>query len=303
MKNYCVFLVACFLYASCDKNPTTTDPSLIISIKFDSTQQRFDAFGDSSTIPIGHAAQHPQFNGLSLHNIELVPNELTPLMGGDVIFIGQETSVGGAIAVDFDQAIIRSNGEVFVEIPINELTPGTYQYVRTSVTYQNYSVNFNLNNVPAFPSGTTNLVDQQGTVASFVGFNTYINTLQVNQMDTSIQGNRVQGFWAFESDLTTPYSAYNSIYAGQSAGTTVVNPLFNTTPIPAGSCLVTGSFMQPFEITGTETEDIRVELSYSTNKSFEWQDDNGNGKWDINVGGQTETVVDMGLRGLQAHKL
>ena len=303
MKNYCVFLVACFLYASCDKNPTTTDPSLIISIKFDSTQQRFDAFGDSSTIPIGHAAQHPQFNGLSLHNIELVPNELTPLMGGDVIFIGQETSVGGAIAVDFDQAIIRSNGEVFVEIPINELTPGTYQYVRTSVTYQNYSVNFNLNNVPAFPSGTTNLVDQQGTVASFVGFNTYINTLQVNQMDTSIQGNRVQGFWAFESDLTSPYSAYNSIYAGQSAGTTVVNPLFNTTPIPAGSCLVTGSFMQPFEIAGTETEDIRVELSYSTNKSFEWQDDNGNGKWDINVGGQTETVVDMGLRGLQAHKL
>ena len=302
MKKYCILFLVCFIYGSCTKDTDQNEPKLIISITFDSTQQRFDAFGDSSTIPATHAAQHPKFNGLSIHNIELVPDQFTPLMGGAVLYIGEETMQGGNNAVDFDNAIIKSNGEVFVEIPLDQITPGSYQFVRTSVTYQNYSVAFNLNDVPTFPSGTTNLINQQGTIASFVGFNTYINTLLVNQMDTMIQGNRLQGFWAFESSLTAPYTPYNAIYAGQSTGTTVVNPLFNTTPIPSGSCLVTGTFDQLLEITGNETEDIHIELSYSTNNSFEWKDDNGNDQWDINVGGSTEQVVDMGLRGLRAKK-
>ena len=38
-------------------------------------------------------------------------------------------------------------------------------------------------------------------------------------------------------------------------------------------------------------------LSLSINKSFEWVDTNGNGKWDVTTSG-VESVVDMGLRGL-----
>ena len=38
-------------------------------------------------------------------------------------------------------------------------------------------------------------------------------------------------------------------------------------------------------------------MNLSINKSFEWLDANGNGKWDVdNTSG--ENVVDMGLRGL-----
>ena len=115
-------LVACLIYSSCEKNTTTNEPKLIISIAFDSTQQRFDAFGDSSTIPLTNAAQHPTFNGLSVHNIELVPNQLTPLMSGALVYLGQETTEGGDNAVHFDQAIIKSNGETFIEIPLSQVT-------------------------------------------------------------------------------------------------------------------------------------------------------------------------------------
>jgi hypothetical protein len=73
----------------------------------------------------------------------------------------------------------------------------------------------------------------------------------------------------------------------------VPNPLFATSPIPAGSCLVTGEFASPFTITGNETEDITVVISLSTNNSFEWRD-NGDRLFDP----QVDTVVDMGLRGM-----
>ena len=81
-------------------------------------------------------------------------------------------------------------------------------------------------------------------------------------------------------------------------GTTVPNPLATTSPIPAGSCVVTGNFNTPLVINGDETEDLTITMSLSTNKSFEWVDKNGNGKWDVDQGAD-ENVVDMGLRGLQ----
>jgi hypothetical protein len=53
-------------------------------------------------------------------------------------------------------------------------------------------------------------------------------------------------------------------------------------------------------VTGAETEDITVTLSFSINQSFEWVDNNGNGQLDIYADGVTapEKIVDMGLRGL-----
>jgi hypothetical protein len=75
----------------------------------------------------------------------------------------------------------------------------------------------------------------------------------------------------------------------------VPNPIFATSPIPQGSCVVTGAFTQPLVITGNETQDIVVTLSLSTNNSFEWVDSTPDGKWQPEV---NEQVVDMGLRGL-----
>ena len=78
--------------------------------------------------------------------------------------------------------------------------------------------------------------------------------------------------------------------------TTIVNPLFATSPVPPGSCIVTGAFAgAKLKITGTETSDIVVEVSLSTNRSFEWKELIPNGKWEPLSG---EPVVDMGIRGM-----
>lgn len=304
MKTTLLFLVFCTLvFTSCETTVDTppNDAKLIFKLKLDPTQARLDAFAQPSTVPSGNAAQNPQFNGMSAHKIELVPSPLTPVNGGTIVYQGAETTIGGNNAIDFDQAVITKDGEIFYEIPLADVAAGTYPHIRVSVSYQNYDIVYNVNNVPTWPSGTTNLNNEKGTIASFVGFNSYIKDLKPKNRTQSVNANKLQGYWAFETDLSSPYSSANSIYSGNAQVTTVVNPLNATTPTPPGSCLVTGSFDgSALEITGNETEDIVVTLSFSTNKSFEWVDSNGNGELDIDVSaGTTEAVVDMGLRGLK----
>ena len=59
--------------------------------------------------------------------------------------------------------------------------------------------------------------------------------------------------------------------------------------------MVTGQFENTFNITGNETQDVTVTLSFSINNSFEWTEVNADGKYEPTAG---EQVVDMGLRGL-----
>lgn len=127
-----------------------------------------------------------------------------------------------------------------------------------------------------------------GRLASFVGYNTYITSHTVNTQTVTVNGNRLQGYWAFET--------LGIVVEGQAPGTTVPNPLASTSPIPPGSCVVTGEFPSPLTITGEETEDIIINLNFSTNNSFEWYDANSpDGLYEPSAG---DTVVDMGLRGL-----
>lgn len=59
--------------------------------------------------------------------------------------------------------------------------------------------------------------------------------------------------------------------------------------------MVTGQFENGLTISGDETEDVIVTLSFSINDSFEWTEVNVDGKYEPGAG---EQVVDMGLRGL-----
>ena len=54
-------------------------------------------------------------------------------------------------------------------------------------------------------------------------------------------------------------------------------------------------FENEFTITGNETQDVVVTLSFSINNSFEWTEVVSDGKYEPGAG---EQVVDMGLRGL-----
>jgi hypothetical protein len=292
-----LYLLALVLFFAACKKDAPPGPELQFQFNFDATQPRLNNIGQPAPIPAGHAAQTPTFREMSVHYIELAPHALTLLGQGAIVYHAPETTKGGETAVDFDKAAKAGANEVFAKISLKNVPPGTYEWVRASVTYQSYDVLFNINNVPFFG----NQLQQKGTVASFVGFNTYISAVKPRNMTLLVNENKKQGFWAFETDLN-PHDIFNDLYSGQApaGSTTVVNPLFATSPVPPGSCVVTGKFAQPLVVTGNETEDVLVTLSFSVNQSFEWVDNNGNGQLDFyfDVPTPPEPIVDMGLRGL-----
>lgn len=276
------FIALSFISFSCtdeDDKLVVEEPQLIIKFKFDPTQVRLNNIGQPSTVGAGNAAQSPIFNGISAHYLEFTPNALTQVGQGAILYNGPSTTLGGANAIDFSQAKIVGEGEAFLSIPLKNIPQGSYEYVRVSLSYQNFNIN-------VLASGTNYV----GTLASFVGFNNYITTHSVAGNPFIVNDDKLQGYWAF----AIPSVGYST--SGQSTGvTTVPNPIAGTSPIPAGSCLVTGKFANNFVVTGNETKNVEVQLSLSINNSFEWQEVNPDGKYEPAAG---ENVVDMGLRGL-----
>jgi hypothetical protein len=273
------FLIA-LSFLSCQKDDVSTEPNLIIKFKFDANQVRLNNIGQPAIIPVGNAAQTPIFNSISAHYFELAPNAFTQLGQGTVLYHAPETMTGGSSAIDFNQSNIVGEDEVFLSIPLSQVTQGSYEWVRVSLSYQNFDVSIrNVGN------------DYTGTFASFVGFNTYINNHSIGTNLFPINGNRAQGYWAFALN-DFPFATSGQAPAG---ATTVPNPLAASSPIPAGSCVVTGKFASNLIINGNETKDVVVTLSLSINNSIEWTEVNADGKYEPSAG---ENIVDMGLRGL-----
>jgi hypothetical protein len=271
-----LFAIACKKDKAPDPNPPAK--RLIFTFKFDSTQVRLDNLGQISTVPANHGAQCPIFRLMSSHYIELTPNMYTALGGGAVVYHAPETTLGGPNAIDFDSSHVVGEGVEFFSIPLKDITPGSYNYLRVSLAYQNYDIKLRANNI-----------NFTGRLASFIGFNTYIRTFTPNTIPVTVNANKAQGYWAFE--------AFSQVTQGQAppGATTVPNPIFATSPIPQGSCLVTGQFSSPLVITGNETNDIHIVVSLSTNQSFEWVEHSTPGIYEPLNG---DTVVDMGVRGL-----
>ncbi len=290
-----LFLVI-FVFVSCKKEQNNSSgPNLVLKFKFDPTQARLNNLGQPQAMPAGHAGQSPTFNKMSAHYVELTPTALTAIGGGAVLYRAPETTSGGSTAIDFDKSKFAGNNETFFTIPIKNITPGDYEWLRISLAYQNYDVKYYIDTVI---SGITIQQEFPGTVASFIGFNTYIKNYTIKNQNVAVNANKKQGYWGFETvvnfgGINYPYNATGQAPDG---ATTVVNPLFATSPIQAGSCLVTGSFTPgKLKITGNETHDVVIEVSLSVNNSFEWIEVVNDGKWAPSKG---EAVVDMGIRGM-----
>lgn len=269
-----------------DSNSGNSTAAVNFIFKFDSTQVRLDALGQPSVMPANHKAQSPRFNLMSAHYVEMTPNEFTALGTGSVLYKAPEVTTGGAKAIDFSASRFAGNNQVFLSVPVSSFAAGTYNWLRVSLAYQNYNVYMNT-------AGQT--ID--ATVASFIGFNTYLSRYKVKDSTVTVNANKLQGYWAVEGK----YLGYGFLSTGQAppGATTVPNPLFATSPIPAGSCLVTGKFETPLQVTGKETADINIVVSLSTNKSFEWIDADGNSSFDPDHG---DAVIDMGIRGMLVKK-
>jgi hypothetical protein len=278
-----ILLIFSCVAISCNKTSSKADVQVNFVFKFDSTQERLNNLGAPAGVAAGDKAQSPVFNTMSAHYLELTPDQFTALGGGDVLYKAQETTAGGSSAIDFSKAKFAGQGETFLSVPLRDVQPGTYNWIRVSLAYQNYDIKVNASGISF-----------NATVASFIGFRSYIQNFKVKDSVVTVNANRDQGFWALEASS----SGFGIVDTGQAppGATTVPNPLFASSPIPAGSCVVTGQFAQPLVITGNEHSNITVIISLSTNKSFEWKDMDGNNTYDPLNGDQ---VVDMGIRGLK----
>ncbi|NQX92276.1 MAG: hypothetical protein HRT74_09200 [Flavobacteriales bacterium] len=283
MKKYLIIASLTLVLFGCKKDDENNEtpvqePRVVFKFKMDPTQPRLDNFGNPSPIPDGNAAQNPEFQKISGHYVELSENANTWLGDGEVVYEGPETMAGGEEAIDFQQAVLAGDNEVFLSMPLSSVNPGIYEFLRVSLSYQKFKIDYQ---AAGF--------DLEGTISSFLGYNNYITNYQIEDETVEVNENKLQGYWGFET--------VGQVIEGQSpeGATTVVNPLFDTSPIPLGSCLVTGEFETPLMITGNETEDVVVVIALSTNGSFEWVDGNGDGIYQPD---QNESVVDMGIRGM-----
>jgi hypothetical protein len=323
-----LFLLTLVVFASCKKDttnttttpPATAAPQLKFVFKFDSTQNRLNSQGQiTNTLPTGHQAQSPKFNGMSAHYIEMTKNNMTAIGAGTVLYTTPTvvspsfTVTNGTTsqvyndAIDFSKESVVGDGQQFFSIPLSQVSVGTYPYVRISVAYQNYDIKYGILQ-GTYVTPTYSLPSNYystGTIASFIGYNTQIGSYTIKTQTDVVNGAKQQGYWTFES---APYGTtvvpYSKGQAPQGA-TTVVSPAaFATAAIPPGSCLVTGQFInqagspQPLIITGHETSDITITVSMSTNRSFEWKHkaSNPNDGYIYPLNG--DTVVDMGVRGM-----
>nr|WP_294780614.1 hypothetical protein [uncultured Flavobacterium sp.] len=267
------------ILASCSSSDeTTSNANLIVKFKFDKNQVRLDNLGKPSSIAQGNAAQTPTINEMSAHYLELAPNANTLLGQGTIVYKGEETKKGGDNAIDFSKEIFVKDGETFLKIPLKDIKNGNYEWLRISVAYQNGKVKM-----------LYNATENDATLTSFLGYNTYIDNYTINGKKVTVQANKLQGYWGFE--------ALGNVVQGQApkGAITVPNPLFQSSPIPQGSCVLTGKFDKALAITGNESKDITVTISFSINNSFEWNEVNKDGKYEPTAG---EIPVDMGLRGL-----
>lgn len=306
-------LLALVAVTSCKKDTVSTQPApvpgpqLRFVFKFDNTQARLDNFGHPSTIPSNHQAQSPVFNSMSSHYVELAPDSLTALGTGVVLYKAPEVAQPAGSytsAIDFNQSVVVPEGQVWLSKPLSGIAHGTYKWIRVSLAYQNYDINYTLK-AGAYPTYTlTSDYNGTGTLASFVGFNTYLTSYKIKTQTVNVNAARLQGYWGFEAPYIYGGVTYTTtVSQGQApaGSTTVVNPLFASSPIPAGSCVETGKFVnpngvtEPLVITGNETQDITITISLSTNKSFEWVEHTSDTNYNPANG---DTVVDMGLRGL-----
>ncbi|MFI5141871.1 MAG: hypothetical protein ACHQII_05900 [Bacteroidia bacterium] len=214
-------LLVLIAFVSCKKDTKTATPpaaQIKFIFKFDSTQTRYNSAGVATNVPAGHSAQCPKFNGMSVHHIEMTQNNITAVGAGTILYTTPTITISPSItvwnsshtssqvysdAINFDQETVVGDGQQFFSKPLSQVTPGTYPFIRISVAYQNYDIKYAiLPNTPVSltyttPAGSTYY--STGTIASFIGYNTYINSYKIKTQTDNVNGPKQQGYWTFES--------------------------------------------------------------------------------------------------------
>jgi len=296
-----IYLLIGIFLSSCTTDDETrpSNPMLTITFIMNTEAERLDNLGNPIAIPAGNAGQNPDFEILGLHFIGLYPDKFTPYDNGTTVFVSPVTEEGGTAAIDFENELFLTETDNTLSVPLSQINSGTYEYFRSSIGFQKYNITYNLKGAassnPNWPNGISDDIDVEGTLASFLGYNTYIKNYTLKNEFVEVNSNKLQGYFGLESNGEIAGFEFSELTEGNAPQTTVPNPIDATSPVPNGSCVVTGKFPVALQIPETPTEDINIQVIISINNSFEWEDNNGNHKYEPLLG---EQVVDMGTRGV-----
>ena len=297
LQSMAVILAALSMF-SCNKDVKEFVSQYFIS-EADPSGARLDWDGNSSEVAAGNIGITPDsVLNIGIHYLELVQDANTAYKSGVIIYRSPETFQGGEIAIDFDSLLFLAPGTEIFNANLRKIPPGTYSYIRASVTCISYGITVDLDDVPG--AGAVNNVP--ATMYSFLGYRTYIGSIQADTNDQEINANRALGFWLLET--RQPEADWNKVIQTQlnSNLVTVVNELSDSAPIPNSTAIITGVFDEPLVITGEESDDLYLTLTFSVNKVIEVADANSDGTWDLNYQFNvlSEELMDHGLRSLRA---
>ncbi|MCD8528414.1 MAG: hypothetical protein LRY27_00155 [Chitinophagales bacterium] len=204
MKNILFISLAMVLISLSACKKDKQEPMLIFKYTFDENGERLNNFGNPATIPAGNAAQTPDFQKLGIHSIELINYVVSLPTENTVLYKGETKEVNGVSGIDFSAEKIVSEGEVLVKIPIKDITPGTYNYLRNSLGYQNYKINF------LYADSTLGNLNLVGNIASFVGYRTYITNFDLAGQNIDVNDMKDQGYFAFHIASPFPFTQTGS---------------------------------------------------------------------------------------------
>jgi len=264
---------------------------LIFRVKFDSLQLRLNDQGQVSTPSSGIGAQSPSICGISINYIELMPDAATPPGAGVLLYKTSETNCGGNKATNFCKGVVVKENEVLYAVDLSLVPPGSYQWLRISIAYQEMKIQ----------SRTVSTGNTPATFIGFAGDQSYLSKLKIeNSVVTPTlggSGNKSRGYWMFYQELFHTTVQLD----GQCQKTTVVNSNPQATNTNSLS-FIYGEFMnsnnssiEALSISGTEVTDREITLHISSNKSFEWKELTNDGIFQPDIG---EVVLDFGFRGL-----
>jgi len=269
----------------------STKPQLVFRLQLDSTQVRLNNSGQLENPLPGIGVQSPTITGIGIQYIELMPEANTAVGAGVILYQSKQTTCGGNTAVNFCKTLVVKENQIIFSTDLSTLPPGSYKWIRIAIGYQELMIQ----------SRSTSSGNGTSILACFSGDLTYLTKTKVQSTILTPTlggiGNKTKGYWLFyQNELG------NTIRSeGQAPKTTVVNP--SLIPNPAnGPSFVYGQFFresnsnyEALQIHGTETSNIEIKLSLSTNRSFEWNEITHDGLFQLEIG---ESILDFGCRGL-----
>jgi hypothetical protein len=266
------FLLFIIFESSCHKSedqyPENRYPeftNLRFVVKFDSTQERLDNYGNIVSVPAGHSAQSPYDNSILIKAIKFLKDSTFGYDSGAAVYYNSDGSL--------------SYGASYYDNLISSLdAPGTFKYIRIYFYYQKFRIKFMQNG---------NLMT--GKLLSFLWPLNSSYTYQIQDSIVTTDSITEMGEWYLESGNLP------SILHGQIPNPpTEPNSLFYSYPVPSQEYIVTSPISPNLFLDRPDSKTITI--SISTNQCFEWIEHSDPNFFEPFNG---DTIVDVGIRGVK----